>query len=93
MFFHKLNSYSQTDTIIGKAYRNVVDYKNNIPIFESKCVFKEYKNSKYKDSYKLKIIDKKFNKLRKMNIRIISDGKDIYFNARHHAIDAGFIKF
>ena len=88
IFYFCFTTYSQKDTIIGKAYRNVVDFKNDKPLFESQCIFK-----KYNGSYKLQILNKKFKRLDQMNIWVISDGKTLYFNAKRHGFESGFIKF
>ncbi|MBN2662751.1 MAG: hypothetical protein JXR68_03800 [Bacteroidales bacterium] len=93
-FIFSVSIYGQIDTIYGKAYRNVVDYKNDKPLFEEQCIFKEYKKTSVnKNTYKLKVKNRKFKRRRQMNIWIITDGEYLYFNAKRHAFDAGFIKF
>ncbi len=90
--FFILSAFSQKDTIIGKAYRNIVDYKNDKPIFESECMFKMSYTPKYSGSYKLKILDKRYRNIKKKSIWIITDGTILYLNAKRHAFDTGFLR-
>lgn len=92
LFFVWTFSNAQTETRYGKAYRNVVDFRNDKPLYVAKFRYLLNTSCSY-DIYEVKADHIRLSKKEiKYGIWLISDGDFLYFNAGRHGFKPGYVK-
>jgi hypothetical protein len=92
LIFNK--AHCQPDSLVVGAYKNLVEFKNQNPSFQSDFIFTKKYNKRIPELYTVNSVNSVCRKgIRKNEIWCIYDGKYFYLNSKRIGMPIGFIRF